>query len=121
MVERLIDIDLVFQALAHEVRRDILAHLASGESSVGELAEPFAMSLAAVSKHVSVLERAGLVDRRLVGRRHVCRLVPEPLATAFGWLGFYQEFWDKRLDALDALFPTGAATTDTTATTKGKQ
>jgi DNA-binding transcriptional ArsR family regulator len=118
MVERLIDIDLVFQALAHEVRRDILTQLASGESSVGELAEPFAMSLAAVSKHVTVLERAGLVDRRLVGRRHVCRLVPEPLATAFGWLGFYQEFWEERLDALDTLLATSAATP---ATTKGKR
>jgi DNA-binding transcriptional ArsR family regulator len=94
----------VFHALAHDARRAMLSRLASGELTVGQLAEPFSMSLEAASKHVKVLERAGLVRRTVEGRRHICRLSPAPLASAHEWLGFYQRFWTGRLDALDELF-----------------
>lgn len=99
--------DAVFHALAHDARRDMLGRLDAGELTVGELAEPLAMSLAAASKHVKVLERAGLVTRRVDGRRHVCRLEPAPLASAFGWLRFYERHWTERLDALEAMFRAG--------------
>ena len=93
----------VFHALAHDTRRAMLARLASGELTVGELAEPFPMSLEAASKHIQVLERAGLVRRTVEGRRHICALSPAPLASAYSWLAFYERFWDARLDALGAL------------------
>lgn len=96
--------DTVFHALAHEARRGMLRRLASGECTVGELAEPLTMSLEAASKHVKVLERAGLVHRTVDGRRHVCRLEPDPLASASAWLNFYEQFWNQRLDALGDLF-----------------
>src|SRR4051794_32807743 len=92
--------DAVFGALAHGARRAMLARLAGGELTVGELAAPLAMSLAAASKHVKVLERAGLVRRTIDGRRHVCRLEAAPLAAAADWLRFYERHWDERLDAL---------------------
>lgn len=95
--------DDVFQALAHEARRDMLRRLAGHELTVGELAEPFDMSLAAASKHIQVLEHAGLVQRTVMGRKHLCRLNPGPLASAVDWLRFYERFWTDRLDALDAL------------------
>jgi DNA-binding transcriptional ArsR family regulator len=94
------DMDAVFHALAHGARRDMLGRLAAGELTVGELAEPLEMSLAAASKHVKVLERAGLVQRTVTGRRHVCRLEPGPLASASAWLRFYERHWEERLDAL---------------------
>src|SRR5262245_30122111 len=94
----------VFHALAHDARRAILTRLASGDLTVGELAEPFSMSLEAASKHIRVLERAGLVRRTVEGRRHVCRLDARPLASAAAWLRFYERFWSDRLDALDGLF-----------------
>ncbi len=97
----------VFHALAHEARREMLGRLASGELTVGELARPLAMSLAAASKHVKVLERAGLVHRTVDGRRHVCRLEPGPLASAAAWLRFYERFWSERLDALEDLLRSG--------------
>jgi len=96
--------DTVFHALAHEARRGMLRRLATGEFTVGELAEPLTMSLEAASKHVKVLERAGLVHRTVEGRRHVCRLEPDPLASASAWLNFYEQFWNQRLDALEDLF-----------------
>ena len=94
----------VFHALAHDARRAMLASLASGDLTVGELAEPFAMSLEAASKHIKVLERAGLVRRTVEGRRHICTLSPAPLASAYSWLGFYERYWNARLDALAGLF-----------------
>src|SRR3954447_16025581 len=97
MVEEADRMDAVFHALAHGVRRDMLGRLADGELTVGELAEPLTMSLAAASKHVKVLETAGLVQRTVAGRRHVCRLEPGPLASATAWLRFYERFWDERL------------------------
>ena len=80
----------------------MLRRLAEGERSFGELTEPFAMTFAAASKHVKVLERAGLVRWQVRGRRHVCGLAPEPLATADAWLEFYRGFWRGRLDDLAA-------------------
>jgi DNA-binding transcriptional ArsR family regulator len=94
-------LDAVFQALADPTRRAMLRRLATEELSVGELAAPFAMSFAGASKHVRALERAGLVRRKVQGRRHLCRLEPAPLAEADGWLGFYRRFWDERLDMLE--------------------
>lgn len=93
----------VFHALAHDARRAMLSRLSSGELTVGQLAEPFEMSLEAASKHIRVLERAGLVRRTVDGRRHVCRLEAQPLASAAEWLRFYERFWSDRLDALEDL------------------
>ena len=99
--------DEVFHALAHDARRAMLRRLAGGELTVGELAQPLAMSLAAVSKHVQVLERAGLLHRTVDGRRHVCRLRAGPLAQADAWLHWYEPFWNDRLGALANLFREG--------------
>ncbi|RZU73676.1 ArsR family transcriptional regulator [Micromonospora kangleipakensis] len=103
MVEDPVGMDAVFHALAHGARRTMLRRLAERELTVGELAEPLDMSLAAASKHLQVLERAGLVRRTITGRRHVCALEPAPLATASAWLDFYRRHWTDRLDALEAL------------------
>ncbi len=94
-------IDAVFAAVADPTRRAILATLASGERTISELAEPFDMSFYAVSKHVRVLERAGLLRREIHGREHRCRLEAQPLAAAAKWLDHYREFWDERLEALE--------------------
>jgi DNA-binding transcriptional ArsR family regulator len=96
-------LDAVFRALADPTRRAMLRTLAAGERNIGELAAPFSMSFAAASKHVKVLESAGLIRRRVLGRRHVCRIRPAPLAAADKWLGFYQHLWTENLDRLDAL------------------
>ncbi len=96
-------LDHVFHALADPTRRAMLRRLASGERNIGELASPFNMSFAAASKHVRVLENAGLLRRKVEGRRHVCRIEPSPLAAADEWLRFYEHFWTKRLDALETL------------------
>lgn len=96
-------LDTVFHALGDATRRRMLAALADGERSVGELAAPHAMSLAAASKHVKVLEHAGLIRREVRGRTHICQLAPEPLASAHEWLDFYARFWTDHLDALDRL------------------
>ncbi len=96
-------LDDVFHALADPTRRAMLRSLAAGERNIGELAAPFCMSFAAASKHVRVLESAGLVRRRVQGRSHICRIEPAPLAAAEEWLRYYAGFWTKRLDALDAL------------------
>lgn len=95
--------DAVFHALAHDARRSMLRRLARHELTVGELAAPLAMSLAAASRHIQVLEQAGLVRRTVLGRRHLCRLNARPLASAANWIRFYERFWTERLDALDAL------------------
>jgi DNA-binding transcriptional ArsR family regulator len=104
MVERETDeLSQVFRALGDPTRREMLRRLAAGERTVSELAAPFRMSLAAASKHVKVLERAGLVRRRVRGRTHHCRLDAGRLAEAHGWLRRYERFWTERLDALEAL------------------
>lgn len=96
-------LDHVFHALADPTRRAMLHSLANGERTVGELAEPFAMSLAGASKHIKALEAAGLVTREIKGRQHLCRLEPARLSEAHEWLSFYERFWTERLNALDAL------------------
>lgn len=93
----------IFHALGDGTRRQMLRDLATGERTVSELARPFAMSLAAASKHIRVLEGAGLIAREVRGRTHVCRLEPGPLASAHEWLSFYERFWTSRLDILDRL------------------
>lgn len=103
MVEQSFRLDGIFGALADATRRDMLRSLAAQELSVGELAAPYRMSLAAASKHVKVLERAGLVRRTVQGRTHRCRIEPAALAQADEWLRFYERFWSDRLGALDAL------------------
>ena len=118
VVERLDALDGVFHALAHTTRRDMVARLAEGELTVGELAEPLEISLAAASKHIVVLERAGLVRRTVLGRRHVCRLDPQPLARADAWLQYYQRYWSEQLDALHELF-TGDSFTEENPQTGG--
>jgi DNA-binding transcriptional ArsR family regulator len=97
------NLDVVFHALSSAPRRTMLNALAGGERSVGELAEPFAISLAAVSKHLFVLEDAGLVERRVEGRSTICRLRAAPLADVREWVAFYEGFWNSRLDRLEQL------------------
>ncbi|MBL8837601.1 MAG: winged helix-turn-helix transcriptional regulator [Alphaproteobacteria bacterium] len=96
-------LNAIFHALGDATRRRMLRDLADKERTVGELAEPFAMSLAAASKHIKVLENAGLIRREVRGRTHLCRLDPGPLASAHEWLGFYERFWNARLDVLERL------------------
>jgi DNA-binding transcriptional ArsR family regulator len=96
-------LDSVFHALGDPTRRIMLRELAAGEATVGQLAEPFAMSLAAASKHIKVLENAGLVRREVRGRTHWCSLQPEPLTAASELLTEYQRFWSRSLDRLAAL------------------
>jgi DNA-binding transcriptional ArsR family regulator len=105
-------LDATFAALADPTRRAILARLISGEASVSELAKPFAMSQPAVSKHLKVLESAGLISRGRDAQRRPCRIEAKPLAEAVGWLDNYRELWERnfrRLDSLlDELKATGA-------------
>jgi DNA-binding transcriptional ArsR family regulator len=96
-------LDAIFHALGDATRRRMLRDLTRGERTVSELAEPFAMSLAAASKHIKALEAAGLIRREVRGRTHLCSLAPGPLASAHEWLGFYERFWTGRLDVLDRL------------------
>src|SRR5436305_13408442 len=95
-------LDAVFSALSDPTRRAIVVRLSEGEASVSELAAPFDVSLPAVTKHLRVLERAGLLEHHKVGRVRRCRLVAEPMREADDWLARYRVFWDKRLDALSA-------------------
>ena len=90
-----------------------------GERTVGELAAPFDMSLAAASKHIKALEHAGLIRREVRGRTHLCRLEPGPLASAHQWLGFYERFWSTRLDILDRLLREDDARRQSPAPRKG--
>jgi DNA-binding transcriptional ArsR family regulator len=94
-------ISSTFAALADPTRRAILARLALGETSVTELAEPFAMSMPAVSKHLRVLERAGLIARGREAQWRPCKLKAEPLRQAAGWLDEYRRFWEESFDRLD--------------------
>ncbi|WP_338863654.1 metalloregulator ArsR/SmtB family transcription factor [Myxococcus stipitatus] len=96
-------LDNTFHALADPTRRAMLKSLSVHERSVGELAAPFQMSLAAASKHIKVLEKAGLVRREVKGRTHVCRLDAKPLSDVRDWLRYYERFWSERLDVLEAL------------------
>jgi DNA-binding transcriptional ArsR family regulator len=91
----------VFVALADPTRRQLVRLLAERDRSVGELAQPFSMSLAAVSKHIKVLEAAGVVARSVDGRVHTLTLKPEALAGALDWITLYRQFWQRRLGALN--------------------
>src|SRR5262245_2407996 len=96
-------LDATFAALADPTRRAILARLAAGDASVMELAKPFAMSQPAISKHIKVLERAGLIARGPEAHRRPCRIVARPLAEATVWLEGYRRFWEQSFERLDAL------------------
>lgn len=97
-------LDSVFHALGDATRRRMLRLLAAnGERTVGELAEPFAISLQAASKHIKALESAGLIRREVRGRTHLCRLEAGPLGSAHQWLTFYERFWTDRLAVLERL------------------
>ena len=100
-------LDITFRALADPTRRGMLASLALGDKSVGELGEPFRMTFAGASKHVKVLEGAGLVERRRAGRKQICSLKAEPLAEAETWLRQWERFWTQRLDRLEAAIVRG--------------
>jgi DNA-binding transcriptional ArsR family regulator len=109
MVNRMVErskaarLDETYAALGHPVRREILAQLRDGPGTVTGLAEPFDLSLWAVSKHISVLEDASLLRRRVDGRVHHLTLEPAPLKEASAWLLAYREFWEGRLDALEEM------------------
>ncbi len=97
-------LDQVFSALSHPSRRAIIARLADGPARVTEIAEPFDLSLNAVSKHLKVLEGAGLISRTRQGRDHMITFEAEPLRAADSWLKFYERFWAGKLDRLEAHF-----------------
>ena len=101
-------LDQIYGALADPTRRAIVAYLSKGDVTVGALAERFPISLNGVSKHVKVLERAGLVERSIHGREHRIRLNGRPLRRATRWLDHYRRFWDDRLDALEVFLMTGS-------------
>ena len=103
MVKRTGNLDRVFRALSDQTRRAMLERLARSEQTVGELAAPCRMSLAAASKHIQTLERAGLVQRTVRGRVHYCRIDPRPLERADDWLRGYEKLWDTRIERLAAL------------------
>lgn len=101
MVYRQLELDRTFGALADPTRRAIVASLGAGQRTVSELAGPLPMSLVAVSKHISVLEAAGLLSRSRAGRSRICTLTGGPLAGAARWLDDYRDFWSARLDSLE--------------------
>ncbi|MUK87822.1 metalloregulator ArsR/SmtB family transcription factor [Ornithinibacillus sp. L9] len=92
----------IFHALADSTRREMVQMMAQKERTVSELAKPFDMSLAGISKHIKVLERANLMERSVKGRTHICRLNTESLAQATEWLRFYEKFWSDRFDLLES-------------------
>ena len=96
-------LDQVFFALSDQTRRSILTRLAESSATVGELAAPFEISAPAISKHMKILQRAGLIERQITGRKHRCSLATDGLKTAEDWLHFHREFWESRFDALDEL------------------
>ena len=97
------ELDTLFHALGDATRRRMLRELSKGERTVGQLAQPHAISLAAASKHIKSLENAGLIRREVQGRTHKCRLEAGPLASAQTWLNYYEKFWTDRLNVLDRL------------------
>lgn len=106
-------LDTVFYALSHPVRRVIMSRLAEGEATVQELANPFTMSLPAVSKHLKVLEKAGLLVRQVEGRTHRMRIQPDGLKTASMWVDHYRHFWDAQLNRLSAFLQVASERTET--------
>lgn len=106
------DLNLIFRALGDPTRRAILDGLSGGEANVSHLSRPFDLSFAAVSKHLNVLERAGLVTREARGRERICRINTAALADARAWLEWHERFWTDRLDALEALVGTAPDSPD---------
>jgi DNA-binding transcriptional ArsR family regulator len=100
----MLTLDATFHALSDPTRRQILSRLARSETSISELAEPFNMTLPAVTKHLGVLRRAGLIEQRRTGRVRTCRLVGQPLQDAANWLVEYRRFWEGQLDSLEHFF-----------------
>ena len=113
-------LSLTFSALADPTRRAILARLALGETSVTELAQPFEMSLPAVTKHLKVLEKAGLIIRSRDAQWRPCRLEAKPLQEAVGWIEQYRQFWEERLDRLEDYLRELQAQEETEAAAKNK-
>ncbi len=95
------DLDRIFGALAHPIRRGILTRLSEGEATVAELARPFKVSAPAITKHMRILEEAGLLSRIKLGREHQCRLEQARLKEAENWIEHHRKFWNDRLDALE--------------------
>jgi DNA-binding transcriptional ArsR family regulator len=112
-------LDNIFFALADPTRRAILQGLARRPATIQEIARPFPVSLNAISKHVMVLERAGLLRREVRGREHHCRIEAHPLRDAVGWLEHYRQFWEMRLDALE-IYVAGKAKAARKGTSHGK-
>ncbi len=112
MVNQIERLDDVFYALSDPTRREILSRLADGEATVKELASPFDMSLPAVSKHLKVLERAGLLVRQVDGRVHRIRLEPQGLKSASDWVEHYRHFWEVQLDRLSAFLDVANSRTE---------
>ena len=96
-------LDAIFHALSDPTRRAILRDIAGGERTVGAVAKPYPISLAATSKHLKVLERANLIHREKRGSYQIVRINPEPLRQAEEWLAFYEKFWNERLDVVQAI------------------
>ena len=94
-------LDLAFGALAHPIRRGILARLSAGEATIAELAKPFKVSAPAITRHMRILEEAGLLSRKKQGREHHCRLEQKRLRQAEAWIEDHRKFWNERLDALE--------------------
>lgn len=113
-------LDVVFQALSDGTRRRMLRSLSVQPRSVGELAAPFRISLAAASKHIKVLERAGLVQRQIQGRTHLCHLRAEALAASEEWLRYYRQFWSEHLEALETVLRAGSVEPPKAEPPKGK-
>jgi|SRR6478609_6083137 DNA-binding transcriptional ArsR family regulator len=103
MVDHSPDLDAIFHALSDATRRAMLRRLGQGEATVGDLAAPYPMSLAAASKHIRVLEDAGLIRRTIRGRSHLCRLEAMPMHAGQEWIRHFEHFWTERLDALEAI------------------
>ncbi len=113
------DLDSVFYALADPTRRSIISALSRGEATVKEIAEPYPMSLPAVSKHLKVLERAGLIERQIEGRTHRIRIRPTGMRSAAEWMERYREFWEGQLDRLEAFLDSAIDSQDDTGEESG--
>lgn len=94
-------LDLAFGALSHPIRRGILARLSTGEATIAELAKPFKVSAPAITKHMRILEDAGLLSRKKLGREHHCRLEAKRMKEAEAWIEAHSKFWNEKLDALE--------------------
>jgi DNA-binding transcriptional ArsR family regulator len=115
MVDDQEHLDTLFRAIADPTRRAMLRELAAGPRTVGELAAPYDITLAGASKHIQMLERAGLIRREVQGRVHTCSLDARPLHAGAEWLRHYERFWNRKLDALEALLKADDAKTAATA------